>query len=231
MEKLPLKPKQIRWLELLLVLSVAFANIFVTCFYYLFKKDVSFFGSGPGIVSMIIHEGLSLSLVFYVLFRQGRSAKDIGFGFQRKDILHSFGLFLLAYAAYYVFFLVGYYGFHYFHWTAREAASRELWSHLFPNGFSISLLMLVLVNPFFEEFIVRAFAISEITFLTGRPFWAVAASIILQFSYHLYQGPLNALSGVGIWIIFSLYFIKYKRILPVILAHGYFDGLAVFIYS
>lgn len=51
--------------------------------------------------------------------------------------------------------------------------------------FSLWLLAFSLLNPFFEELIVRAFLISETVALSGSATIAVALSVAVQTSYHL----------------------------------------------
>jgi membrane protease YdiL (CAAX protease family) len=56
---------------------------------------------------------------------------------------------------------------------------------------------------------------------------AVVISVALQTSYHLYQGLPAALSHIPAFLLFSLYFVRTRRILPVILAHMFMDIFAL----
>jgi membrane protease YdiL (CAAX protease family) len=94
-------------------------------------------------------------------------------------------------------------------------------------GLNAWTLALVLVNPFFEEWIVRGFVIREVDALTGAAWKAVAASVLLQVAYHTYQGPLPALSLAANFLVWSVYYARTRRILPVILAHLYLDLFAL----
>ena len=92
-------------------------------------------------------------------------------------------------------------------------------------GFGISTLSLVFVclNPFFEELIVRAYTMTEVLDLGGNQILAVIVSVIVQISYHLYQGLLHGLSLTFLFLVFSIYFVRTRRIVPVILAHLFLD--------
>ncbi|MGB2625739.1 MAG: CPBP family intramembrane glutamic endopeptidase [Candidatus Acidiferrum sp.] len=79
------------------------------------------------------------------------------------------------------------------------------------------------VNPFFEELVVRAYLMTEITELTGSTVWAVIVSVVVQFSYHLYYGWAAAISLSFQFLVFALYYAYSRRALPVVLAHGFFD--------
>ena len=94
---------------------------------------------------------------------------------------------------------------------------------------AVSLLFAV-VNPFFEELIVRAFLISEATLLTGSSGLAVILSVLLQTSYHLYQGIPNAVGDGLVFLVFSVYYAKTRRLWPVIFAHLWLDLFAVIFY-
>jgi uncharacterized protein len=60
--------------------------------------------------------------------------------------------------------------------------------------------------------------------------FAVFVSAALQTSYHLYQGLPAALSHIPLFCCFSWYFVRTRRILPVILAHMFMDVSALALY-
>lgn len=82
----------------------------------------------------------------------------------------------------------------------------------------LSSLMVIIVNSFFEEFLLVAY------FFTRLKKWPVilliVISAIIRMSFHTYQG-LDALPSILIMsIIFGLYFSKTNKIWPLILAHA-----------
>jgi len=102
---------------------------------------------------------------------------------------------------------------------------------LFGANVGVLPIFIVLLNPFFEELLVRAYLITEVESLFTSTSLAVMASVTLQTSYHLYQGVPNAISLSAGFLLFSLYFVRTRRILPIILAHLYLDVGAVLIYA
>lgn len=92
-------------------------------------------------------------------------------------------------------------------------------------------MLSMFINPFYEEIIVRAYTISEVKCLTGSNYLAIILSIVIQTSYHLYQGLSSALMLAVMFLVYSLYYVKSKRIMPVIIAHMYFDFMALIRYS
>jgi membrane protease YdiL (CAAX protease family) len=57
--------------------------------------------------------------------------------------------------------------------------------------------------------------------------FAVAISVVLQVSYHLYQGALNVLLLAIIFTAFSIYYTRTRRIVPIILVHLGLDRFAL----
>ena len=72
---------------------------------------------------------------------------------------------------------------------------------------------------------------TETLALTGSSVLAIIFSVLLQTSYHLYQGLPYAL-GVGLmFLIFSLYYAHTHRILPLIVAHFMLDFFPHALYA
>jgi membrane protease YdiL (CAAX protease family) len=215
--------KTLRWLELALVTGVAFAGPVYFSFYYFLGGP-----TGPSDPSQhaygVITELLGLSVLIYVLFRQGRQAADIGLSFQRRDIPRALAIAIVGYAAFYACYLLVYYGCYAV--AGVQLTTPELGARVFGLRFHWVIVLLLLVNPFFEELIVRAYLMTEIKFLTGSTAAAIAASVGLQTLYHLYQGLLLALAEAGLFLVFALYFSRWQRIMPLALAHLLFDLLS-----
>ena len=96
-------------------------------------------------------------------------------------------------------------------------------------GFGISAFSIafVLVNPVFEELIVRAYTMSQVIELGGSRFLAIVISVALQVSYHLYQGLVRSIAVAATFTVFSIYFARTRRIMPVVVAHFCIDAFAL----
>jgi membrane protease YdiL (CAAX protease family) len=75
---------------------------------------------------------------------------------------------------------------------------------------------------------VRAFLITEFQGVYFSTTLVLLVSVAVQTAYHLYQG---ALCHVRIFLTFSLYYVRTRRILPVILAHLSMDVLSLGLYA
>ncbi|MGO9863782.1 MAG: CPBP family intramembrane glutamic endopeptidase [Terriglobales bacterium] len=172
---------------------------------------------------------IGLLSLYLVLSHQRRRFLDIGLSFALRltELGHSFALFfgalfgsvLLYFLVLFTYALAG-------HGWQRPYSS----AMLFGTTLGVLPVLFVLLNPFYEELLVRAFLISEVEATYRSTALAVFISIALQISYHLYQGLPVALSHIPTFLLFSLYFVRTRRILPVVLAHMYMDVLALAVY-
>ena len=214
------RAKRQRWFELGLVLLVAFGGSLVNALYLL--------KHGPGArplqtsgtwVFGTIHEISALLALGYVLARRGIRFSDLSLRWSLRD----FGSGVLVSGASFASHLLG--------WTliqliyhaafgslATAPTGRDFFAH--PTVFAIPMILL---NPFFEELIVRAYLMSEVLDLTRSPALAIAMSVVVQFSYHLYYGWLGAISLSFQFLTFALYYARSRRVVPIIVAHGLFD--------
>ena len=60
---------------------------------------------------------------------------------------------------------------------------------------------------------------------------AVAASALLRGSYHLYQGFGGFIGNTVMGTVFALFFIRFKRVGPLIIAHAVLDSIAFIGYA
>jgi len=215
-----------RLLALGLVLSISLLRFIVASFYYL---SVGTLPRTPqqlhlSLISALLGEGTSLLLLWYVLHQQGRSWNDIGWKPSWWDVRR--GIALLAVSM--VVSATAAYGFQllYRSYAGHYLESRSMRGIL---GFGISALSIafVLLNPVFEEMIVRAYTMSEVMGVGGSRTIAVLVSVTLQMSYHLYQGLLSCIALAAVFTVFSIYFARTRRIAPIILAHFCFDAYAL----
>jgi len=212
--------KRLRWFELALVVLLTVGGSIIGA--------VAVLKYGPSIESPPsnlrwaasgFHEILGLILLGYVLRRHGRRFTDIGLRWSWRDIAVGVAVIFVSYVVY-------------------RSGGRSLWllhhalfgtfphapstRDLFGHG-TYMMLLQMFVNPFYEEIIVRAYLMTEVVELTGSTRLAVLLSVGVQTAYHLYYGWWTALA-LGIqFLVFSLYFARWRRALPLVIAHGFYD--------
>jgi membrane protease YdiL (CAAX protease family) len=216
----PAEEVRLRWFEVSLVLLIAFGNSFINSL-YLLRNGPSAMPpiSGPRWSVGIIQEIAGLILLGYVLSRRKLRFKDLGLRWSLRDV----GVGLLVAGLSYATYAMSYLLIHFLqHSMFASTPSRPRASTFFGHP-SIVTAEYFILNPFFEELIVRAYLMTEVADLTGSTALAVALSVAVQCSYHLYYGWETAIALSFQFLIFALYYARSRRALPVIVAHGFFD--------
>jgi membrane protease YdiL (CAAX protease family) len=212
--------KGLRWFEICLVLVVAFGGYFLTSVNVL-EHGVSGLPYPQNSRWMIgfFQELTGLGLLGYVLVRRRIGFRQLGLRWSWREV----GAGLLVAAASYLIYTVGYSIVHSIYRGIFPSAARAVTIHDVFAHPTIMAIPLFLLNPFFEELIVRAYLMTEIRELTGSWVAAGAVSVAVQTSYHLYYGWEGALSLAFQFLVFAVYYGTTRRITPVIIAHGIFD--------
>ena len=96
----------------------------------------------------------------------------------------------------------------------------------FHGNLSVTVsILLVLINPLFEEFLHLGYVIKAVE-SHGASF-AIATSTLLRLLVHIYQGPVVVISILPMGLLFSIYYWRYRRLWPPVFAHIIGDLLAV----
>jgi len=216
----PANEKPLRWFEVSLVLSISLGNsLFNSLVILSHGLSAAPRISTPRVLLGMLSEATSLALLGYVLRRRGRRFSDIGLRWSARDI----GVGAIVLVISYVFYVAGSYAIFFPHYwlvgtRVMGPTAKEIFGHP-----PIAFLPFSLLNGFSEELIVRAYLMTEIFELTGSNAFAVFFSVLVQFSYHLYYGWWTAGAVSLVFLVYSLYFARWHRALPIIFAHEVFD--------
>ena len=93
------------------------------------------------------------------------------------------------------------------------------------------LLLSAAQNGILEEVVVVGYLLSRLDRLGVRPWLAIAISATIRGSYHLYQGIGAFLGNAAMGVIFGIFYRKYGRITPLILAHALIDAVTFVGYA
>ncbi len=217
--------KRRRWFEIFLVLGISLGIALLNSFYLLRNAPavalrMSAFRSLYGFVQ----ESLSLLLLVYVLSRRKLGLRDLGLRWSIRDVVPSIVVTVLGGLTYVAgVILIQAVRYELYRSIVRGPDARQFFSNP-----SIWALPFTLLNPFFEELIVRAYVMTEIKELTGSTMKAIVFSVLLQASYHLYYGWVGALSVAFLFMVFAIYYSRSRRAVPIIMAHAVFDLYALF---
>src|SRR2546425_963103 len=186
-----LSPRGIRVLELVLVLGVAFLGAGIDSLQVVFTDRLPSPTTGGAdwhATALLLQFLVGLALLAYVAHRQGRGTTHLNPAIAGRDIPWSLVLFTLGLVAGVLCYLLigGWVAAHTGRslrginalWSAKRAAdSLHRISPLAGVTLSVPVVVRVVVNPFFEELIVRAYAMTEVLGLTGSGALAVLVSV------------------------------------------------------
>ena len=171
---------------------------------------------------LLLTLGAELALVALLvpwLLRRGWRPREVGGSPEPSDVLRGVGVWLGVMAVYFLSFLL-------FQAMFPDDAKALLTTR--PAGtLSASVVVLAsIVNPIFEEFLWVGYALPTLGVRLG-PRWAMAVSVLLRIIVHFYQGIFNALSIGPIGVLFAAYYVRRRRVWPLVVAHLIMDALAL----
>jgi membrane protease YdiL (CAAX protease family) len=90
------------------------------------------------------------------------------------------------------------------------------------------LILSAVQNAVLEEVVVVGYLMTRLRDMAWRTGAIIATSAILRGSYHLYQGFGAFVGNAVMGVVFALFFLRTKRVLPLIVAHTILD-IAAFV--
>ena len=93
------------------------------------------------------------------------------------------------------------------------------------------LLLSALENALVEEVVVVGYLMTRLREIEWPLPVVVMASALLRGSYHLYQGFGGFIGNLIMGIAFALFFVRFKRVGPLIVAHAILDCVAFVGYA
>ena len=93
------------------------------------------------------------------------------------------------------------------------------------------LILSAIQNAVLEEVVVVGYLVTRLRDLGLRSWAVVLVSAVLRGSYHLYQGFGAFLGNAVMGVVFALFFIRTRRVRPLIVAHSLLDVVAFVGYS
>jgi membrane protease YdiL (CAAX protease family) len=93
------------------------------------------------------------------------------------------------------------------------------------------LILSAIQNAVLEEIIVVGYLITRLRQLGLRAWQMVVISALLRGSYHLYQGFGAFVGNAVMGVVFALFFLRFRRVGPLIVAHSLLDIVAFVGYT
>jgi membrane protease YdiL (CAAX protease family) len=175
--------------------------------------------------STVVYDLLMIALLWHITQLNSETMDIFSQPFAARDILRGLGL--------WIWVGVSWYGTYRFLWSLGvgvvQAGKEPRSLEIFRAPFSAPYLLVMIVNPFLEEFYVRGFLQTRLRQVAWGFLAIVLFSTLLQTSYHLYQGLLACLSLAPGFLILAIYYQASRRLYPVIVAHLVSDLLAMLV--
>ena len=105
-------------------------------------------------------------------------------------------------------------------------------SALQPVWWAVPVLILSAIqNAVVEEVIVVGYLITRLRQFGLQIWLVVLLSALLRGSYHLYQGFGAFVGNAVMGVLFALFFLRFKRVMPLVVAHSLLDTAAFVGYT
>jgi uncharacterized protein len=163
--------------------------------------------------------------VLLALYLLGRARSSLGFDFRRPAADAGWGVALAA--------AIGIPGLLLVFAAAQLGLNAQIVpAALQPVWWAVPILIgKAIENAIVEEVIVVGYLITRLRSMGMRLWLVVACSAVLRGSYHLYQGFGAFIGNAVMGVIFALFFLRFKRVMPLIIAHALLDIVAFVGYT
>lgn len=207
--------------EFTLVITLAFGYFILGGVTSLLEPSAEVGLSDAGLQFLVMYEIGMLSVLAAFLMIRGWDRKQLGMTPARSDLWVALALGLVAYATFYLLWLtLG---------QSVPGASEIPEGTIKRDLRVVTVLMVSVVNGFFEEVFVCGYVISALKKTRSLAF-AINVSVAIRLSYHLYQGPIGVISIIPIGLVFAHWFARTGRLWPIVIAHCLFDIFGLWPY-
>jgi len=93
------------------------------------------------------------------------------------------------------------------------------------------LLISAAVAGISEETVMVGYLFARLRTCGWNPVWILLVSAAIRGSYHLYQGFGGFLGNLAMGVVFGLLYLRWKRVMPLVIAHTLIDCFAFVGYS
>lgn len=107
------------------------------------------------------------------------------------------------------------------HYMREPMEKMALQSHPTMTG----VLLMSIINGWYEETFLLAYLMTAVDKLGAST--AIGISVLVRLLYHLYQGPVGAVSILVFGVIFTAYYWRSRKLWPVVFAHMLADFIGL----
>lgn len=160
---------------------------------------------------ILIYETIALLIIIYILKVRGWVLSDFNLKFTFRLIWIALLLMLIRN-------LIGNISYMIFDYVtvADKSIKEHVQYGLEANWIIISLI--IVINSIYEEFLLIGYFFKRLE--KYHPALIIGVSTLIRLSYHTYQGWASLFYIIPMGILFGYYYFKYKKLWPLIIAHG-----------
>ena len=181
-------------------------------------QDRSFLANGA-------YEAAMLGLFLLALQHRGWSTADFRLRIGWESTLQGFGLLAISYLGLMASGVMLHALAQIFHHVAWIDGALPKLGALHKGSIHLSWVVIftfTIVNAFYEELVYMGLLFNQCAAKAGVG-WAVAVTIFARMLIHTYQGTSHVVQ-IGVWaLIFTLGYVRFKRVWPLVLAHTMID--------
>jgi len=168
--------------------------------------------TSQGHFSLVIYETVALLIILYILKVRNWSVSDFNLEF-------TFRMIWIALLLMFIRNIIGSIGIKLFELVniADKSTQNHVQFGLESNWISISLI--IIINSIYEEVLLIGYFFKRLE--KYHPVIVIGFSMLIRLSYHTYQGWMSLFSIIPLGLVFGYYYYKYKKLWPLIIAHGF----------
>jgi uncharacterized protein len=203
--------------ELILITLICFGPFAAISFWGVIRRQTELVFDDQRIYMIVAIELVAGAIAIVILRMRGWTASDLGMRVSMPLTIAGMALFIganITIATFYELFRA-------VSGTDPAAATtpviRTSW---------LALILLLLIDPIYEETLVAAYVVRAAE--SSGALFAISLSAAIRLVCHLYQGPITAVTILPLGLIFAAVYWKWRRVWPLVVAHGVaaFFGLA-----
>ena len=173
--------------------------------------------TSQGEYSLVIYELFALLIIGYLLKVRDWSLKDFNLDFTFRliwiGLLLMFARNLIGGISYKLFTLAN---------VVDDATAKHVQFGL--NADWLSIALIVVVNSVYEELLMVGYLFKRLE--KYSPVWIIGSGLLLRTVLHTYQGYIMLFYIVPMGMVFGYYYYRYKKLWPLIIAHGMINIMA-----
>lgn len=215
--------------ELFLLLSIAFGySIYISnsdLFYHIFTRGQTKWvnrSSTRGALEVSLHCLTILLIGWYILKNRGYTLDDLNLQFSWSQLGYAFLLYYLILIFSHLISSITKVVDPFFYDIITNQITTKGTENL------LSIILILLLDPIQEELFLNGYLFKRLE--NSQPRVIILISLAIRVSYHTYQGWNSLFFTLPFGLVLTLYYSRYKKLWPVILAHVINNFFAHFYY-